>query len=258
MTSLFTWSSKLATCESCSFLSFTQTQWIFMSYWFLKSFGSVSPFPLQLPSCSSPVWPSNHLTSWLASCCSLGSLSLLPESAFWNPNLATRDRVKALAAPRCCRLKCIFVSLVFSAFHALDPASVSSFASHHFPPPHPRGSHMLVPSPSHGPTPTFFPLKTRPIPFLSQASADSPLHPRMPTSVFLLPTPLPLNVPSCVSYLLSPYTMSSLSPFIFVRLGLSLCWYMVEIQEMYQMNWWKSPKGTYRENLTAVRKYFYP
>ena len=164
------------------FFLFTRTKWIFTSCWFyfLRPFGSVSSFSLQLIPCSSPAWPSIWPPSW-PPCCSLGSLSQLTECVFWNPNLVTRDRIKALTAPHCYRLKFIFVSLVFSAFHALDPESVSSSASHRFLPPRLWGSLLHTCSLSLPWTPTFFPLTTWPIPFLSQDSAlMSPLTPACP------------------------------------------------------------------------------
>lgn len=163
-----------------------------------------------------------RLTSWLA--------SLLQPRL---PLTASRvcDRAKALTAPRCYRLKFVFVSWVFSAFPALDPASVSSSVSHSFPPPHLWGSRTRVPSPCHGPTPTFFPLSSWPIPFLSPDSADYPLHAHTPTSVFppitraVAMTCARLCGLSAPSLEWVPWDLSSLYDYAY-----QLCWYMVETQ----------------------------
>lgn len=132
--------------------SFTWTQWIFMSCWFyfLRSFRSISSFPLQLTPCASPAWPSIWPPSW-PPCCSLGFLSMLPESTFWNPNLVTCDRIKALTAPHCCRMKFIllawcsqlFMLWALNLFPALPVTASCPLASEAL-------SCPLVPSPWNG------------------------------------------------------------------------------------------------------------
>lgn len=168
-------------------LSHLYIEGIFMSCWFyfLKSLGSISSFPLQQPPCSSSVWPSRRPPSWPL-CCNLSSLSLLTECSFWNPiwwHVAEWEPWQVPAATGW--------SSYFLAWHAqpfmpqtLPPSPALPLTASHALTSE-AISFILVPSPCHGPTPPFIPLSTWPIPFLPRDSAlTSPSCSGTATSVF--------------------------------------------------------------------------
>lgn len=115
---------------------------------------------------------------------------------------------KSLEGPPCHRMKFTFLNLVFSAFHALDFASVSSSTSL-LPTLSPLNlSWTLILSPCCGPTLTFFPLSIWPISFLS---LDSDFSPPPPCPYFSLSITYASAIAcSKLCCLLSLYKMSSL------------------------------------------------